>query len=103
MPDRLVTCLSPQRTASGKFAPLVALAVLVIGFVQLARGEAAAEPTGQPLGRGLPDVKRRPTTVWCNVILVWSPRGSSGGGPLQARSRSRRRGRDGSSGKRWTL
>jgi drug/metabolite transporter (DMT)-like permease len=43
---------TPQRTAGGKVASLVALAVLVVGLIQLARGQAAAEATeGQPVPR----------------------------------------------------
>ena len=40
---------TPQRTAGGKVTSLVALAVLVVGLIQLARGQAAADATaGQP-------------------------------------------------------
>jgi drug/metabolite transporter (DMT)-like permease len=41
----------PQRTAGGKVASLVALAVLVIGLIWLARGQAPADETGQAVPR----------------------------------------------------
>jgi drug/metabolite transporter (DMT)-like permease len=41
---------TPQRTAGGKVASLVALAVLVLGLIALARGEAG-DQTGQPVPR----------------------------------------------------
>src|SRR5262245_27670717 len=42
---------TPQRTFNGKVASLVALVVLVVGLLWLARGQAAAGETGQPLPR----------------------------------------------------
>ena len=42
---------TPQRTTGGKVASLLALAVLVVGLLWLARGQAAADETGQPMPR----------------------------------------------------
>ena len=42
---------TPQRTAGGKVASLVAVAVLIIGLIWLARGEGAPDAAGEPLAR----------------------------------------------------
>lgn len=40
---------TPQRTAGGKVASLLALVVLVFGLIWLARGQAAPDQAGQPM------------------------------------------------------